>query len=163
MKRHRGPNVGKKVGGALYLHRSALRKMPLEYRANVKKASELAGVSAFNVIKFKADTISLLLYEDFDSASFPALLEAHTIDLSEESVTRSIYRGSDNPPILHRKELLLLPDDPRREMFASLTKSLEALGLFENTSDIGHRRQWENRLRSAKVTVNGCAVSLSGE
>jgi DNA phosphorothioation-associated putative methyltransferase len=137
--------------------------MPLECRANVRKASELAGVSAFNVIKFKADTISLLLYEDFDSSAFPALLEAHTIKLSQESVSQSSYRSSDNPPILHRKELLLLPNDPRRARFASLTNSLEALGLFNKTNGIGRRRQWENRLRSAKVTVNGSTVSMAGD
>jgi DNA phosphorothioation-associated putative methyltransferase len=139
------------------------KKMPVECRANVRKASELAGVRAFNVIKFKADTISLLLYEDFDSAPFPALLEAHTISLSKKSVSRSTYRSSDNPPILHRKELLLLPEDPRRSRFASLTNSLEALGLFNKTSDIGRRRQWENRLRSAKVTVNGSTASVISE
>jgi hypothetical protein len=54
-----------------------------------RTASELAGVSEFNVIKLKGETISLLLYEDFDSASFPALLEAHTINLSGRSVSRS--------------------------------------------------------------------------
>ena len=122
--------------------------MPPECRAKVREASGIAGANAFNVVKFQDDKISLLLYEDFDSAAFPALLEAHTINLSKGSVTRSVYRGSDNPPILHRKELLLLPNDPRRDMFASLTKSLEELGLFENTSDIGHcqRPIWKTQV-----------------
>src|SRR5262245_46344450 len=87
-------NVGKRVGGALYLHKSALKAVSAECRANVKRAQTLAGTSSFNVIKVRGKRISLLLYEDFDASAFPALLEAHTVDLSQGSVSRSSHRTS---------------------------------------------------------------------
>ncbi|TVQ96446.1 MAG: hypothetical protein EA399_15865, partial [Desulfovibrionales bacterium] len=60
-----------------------------------------------------------------------------------------------NPPILHRKELLLPLDDPRREEFARLTEALEADGLFKNTKRIGYRRQWEVLLAEKGWSIAG--------
>jgi len=48
-----------------------------------------------------------------------------------------------NPPILHRKETFLPPDDPRRERFARLTRQEEKYGLYAETSTIGTREGWQ--------------------
>jgi hypothetical protein len=63
------------------------------------------------------------------------------------------YRGRSNPPILHRKELLLAPTDPRRNGFAALTRDAEELGLFQEAHKAGTRERWEARLRGARVGV----------
>ena len=150
--------VGKQVGGALYLHVTAARHTTSDYQRAVERAARIAGIvdSAFNVVKIQGkppERVSLLAYEDFDTNPFPALLDSWTVDLSAKRCVRRTYRKSRNPPILHRKELLLASDDPRRAAFARLTDELERRGLFENPNSIGFRLQWERRLAAAKVSV----------
>ena len=155
---------GKQVGGALYLHVSALEGASETRRRAVDRAAHLAGIadSAFNVVKIQGKSptrVSLLAYEDFDQNPFPALLEGWTVDLKEKRSVRRSYRNSGNPPILHRKELLLAADDPRRDTFARLTDELERRGLFEKPHLIGFRRQWERRLADAGICVRGHLVT----
>jgi hypothetical protein len=49
------------------------------------------------------------------------------------------HAASANPPVLHRKEAFLLPDDPRRSKFERLTAQEEQAGLLEGTATIGTR------------------------
>jgi DNA phosphorothioation-associated putative methyltransferase len=153
-------NIGKKVGGALYLHMSALAETKPEYQWLVKKAQEIASIADcdFNVVKLQRDKVSLLLYEKFSESAFPALLDAHTVDLKKQKASRTNYRNSENPPILHRKELLLPHGDTRRPEFEALTKSLEQLGLFDDNKSIGRRRQWTQRLDEAGIKVVGTKI-----
>ena len=65
------------------------------------------------------------------------------------------YTRQPNPPILHRKELLLPLDDPRRDEFAHLTEVLEADGLFQDSRRIGYRRQWEALLAEKGWSITG--------
>lgn len=155
---------GKQVGGALYLHVSAMEGASATRKRAVDQAAQLAGIAdgAFNVVKIQGKPptrVSLLAYEDFDQNPFPALLEGWTVDLKEKRSVRRSYRNSANPPILHRKELLLTRDDPRRDTFARLTGELERRGLFENPHLIGFRRQWERRLADASISVRGHFVA----
>lgn len=155
---------GKQVGGALYLHVSALDGASATRKRAVDQAARLAGLAngAFNVVKVQGKPptrVSLLAYEDFDENPFPALLEGWTVDLKQQRSVRRSYRNSGNPPILHRKELLLAGDDPRRDTFARLTGELERRGLFENPHLIGFRRQWERRLADANIIVRGHFVA----
>ena len=155
---------GKQVGGVLYLHVSALEGVSATRKRAVDRAAQLAGIAsgAFNVVKIQGTPpirVSLLAYEDFDQNPFPALLEGWTVDLKAERSVRRNYRNSGNPPILHRKELLLAADDSRRAAFARLTAELERRGLFEDPHLIGFRRQWERRLADAKVSVSGHFVA----
>ena len=155
--------VGKRVGGARYYHESAICWTSTESQKAIQEATRIARVrpGAFNVVKIEgepAKRISLLAYEDFDASAFPALLDSWTIDLKESRFARRTYRTSRNPPILHRKELLLASEDPRRENFARLTKELERRNLFEKANSIGFRRQWETRLAKAGIVVEGHEV-----
>ena len=120
---------------------------------------------AFNVVKIEGEPprrVSLLAYEDFDANAFPVLLDSWTIDLRESRCGHRTYRTSANPPILHRKELLLAPHDPRRQIFAQLTKDLERRNLFEKAHSIGFRRQWERRLAGAGIVVEDQTVQERG-
>ena len=155
--------VGKRVGGACYYHKSAVCWAGSASQKAIKEATRIARVrpDAFNVVKIQGEPpkrISLLTYEDFDAKAFPALLDSWTIELNESRCAHRTYRTWTNPPILHRKELLLVPDDPRRQTFAELTKELERRSLFEKASSIGFRRQWEKRLAGAGIVVEDHTV-----
>lgn len=155
--------VGKTVGGARYYHESSIRSSDPNSQKAVQAAARIACIrpDAFNVVKIEGEPprrVSLLAYEDFDTNAFPALLDAWTIDLNEPRCSHRTYRSSANPPILHRKELLLAPGDPRCQSFAELTRELERRGLFENANSIGFRRRWEKRLAAAGIVVEGHTV-----
>ena len=155
--------VGKRVGGARYYHTTAVPWSGPKNEKAIEAAAQIARLrsDAFNVVKIEGEPprrVSLLAYEDFDASPFPTLLDSWTVDLSEPRCAHRTYRTSANPPILHRKELLLAPDDPRRERFANLTKELERRSLFKKANSIGFRRQWEKRLAGAGIVVEGHTV-----
>ena len=155
--------VGKRVGGARYYHKSAIRWSDPKSQKAIEAATRIARLrpDAFNVVKIEGEPpkrVSLLAYEGFDANAFPALLDSWTIDLNEPRCAHRTYRASANPPILHRKELLLTPDDPRRQSFAELTRELERRNLFEKANLIGFRRQWEKRLAGASIVVEDHTV-----
>jgi DNA phosphorothioation-associated putative methyltransferase len=144
--------VGKRVGGSRYIHSSALDEAT---GAVVEQAAAMAGGFEWNVAKVAPDAVSLLLYEDFDAVGFPALLASLRVNLSTGRISATDYRRRDNPPILHRKEMLLPPDDPRRPKFAALTRLAEEHGLFAEPTKIGTRRQWFELLASKGLRVEG--------
>ncbi|MBY0332885.1 MAG: DNA phosphorothioation-associated putative methyltransferase [Acetobacteraceae bacterium] len=149
------PVGGKRVGGAVYLHTSALDD---ETRLVVERAVALADGFEWNVAKLAPGSVSLLLYEDFDAAAFPALLASLKVDLETGKSAATDYRKRENPPILHRKETLLPADDPRRPRFAALTRSAEEHGLFAEPTKIGTRRQWTDLLASKGLRVEGHSI-----
>ena len=130
--------VGKYVKGAIYLHVSALAEASQAIRDRVQRAVLASGCSDWNVAKVEAEAVSLLTYEAFDEAAFPALLAAVRLNLSGAIVTRIDYRKRANPPILHRKEILLRSDDPRRPAFAALTRLAEEHKLFNRAAPHWH-------------------------
>jgi DNA phosphorothioation-associated putative methyltransferase len=152
VRRQPGRAVGKRVGGSLYIHASALDEATT---AAVGQAAALAEGFEWNVAKVSPGAVSLLLYEDFDAVGFPALLASLKVDLSTGRISSTDYRRRDNPPILHRKEMLLPPDDPRRPKFAALTRSAEEHGLFAEPTKIGTRRKWFGLLASKGLRVEG--------
>src|SRR5262249_55886788 len=87
----------------------------------------------FNVIKFdeEARKISLLLYENFFDNPFPTLQRSYVVDVVSGRVKQLHFDVSKNPPILHRKELLLPSDHPDVPRFAALTQHLKSLGFFK--------------------------------
>jgi hypothetical protein len=93
----------------------------------------------FNVVKVRTDEprLSFLSYPSFFDLAHPSLEEAVAIDLCSGRSLRTAYRDSLNPPILHRKELLLAPDHPRLRDFAELSAAEELAGLYSNTAVIG--------------------------
>ncbi len=67
----------------------------------------------------------------------------------------NIDTNSLNPPILHRKELLLPVSHPHRAEFEALTQSAEDIGLFDDSSRIGYQRQWQHLVRESGYQVVG--------
>src|SRR5690606_32435316 len=90
-----------------------------------------------NVAKFNTRTgrVSLLSYPDFFDSAFPVLAASWAFPAGSSTPTwHRTYGDSLNPPILHRKELLLPPTHPQNASWARTTEIAESLGLFEDVS-----------------------------
>lgn len=150
--------IGKRVSGRLYVHRLAVPCLegPLVEMVSAALAACPPAAGA-NVLKIDeaAQLVSALEYPGFFETPFPALLQAWHIRLGDGQVSHRSYAESGNPPILHRKELLLPPDHPRREEFMALTTQAEALGLFEDSHLIGFAQAWESRIARAGYYLCG--------
>jgi DNA phosphorothioation-associated putative methyltransferase len=98
--------------------------------------------------------VSLLKYINFDTDPFPCLAESMFVDVGAERFSHRRFAQSKNPPILHKKELLLAKQHPSYKPLEKLTFELESLGLYNNAHTIGHLKQWEDRLSDAGVVVD---------
>lgn len=140
--------VGKRVFDDLYLHVSAIDTVQDEnHKALIAAAFKTipeGKTDSINVIKInlRSGKISLLEYEPFEEAAFPTLLGSWVIEPSSESPSYRTYRTSLNPPILHRKELLVSHLHSDQKEWQRLTREAEDLGLFDNTRTIGFRKNW---------------------
>ena len=113
----------------------------------------------FNVVKLDAGhRISFLLYQDFDVA-FPALLAACSCNLQRREVRPTNYEGRSNPPILHRKELLLPANHPLVPEATKITERLEYHGAFKPTTTIGTRLGWQRRLTELCIDATGNPIA----
>lgn len=153
------PTIGKLVGDNLYIHRQCLTHLPDALREAIAQAQRIAA-DAFELADvFKIGTsnrtVSLLRYPTFFEEPFPALTESWRIHLDGDRVSYRSYAESLNPPILHRKELLLPLDHPNREAFAALTAQAEQLRLFSDNHLIGFKRTWEDKIRAAGYYLDG--------
>lgn len=156
-------SIGKRVGGALYVHQSAMDNLLPEQSRLIAAAADYVPQGNWNVAKIDlADycAVSLLDYEDFAEHAFPALRQSRRVDLKTGVVTVRRYRT--NPPILHRKELLLAPDAPGRDVYVALTRELEQRGLFVDMTRRGRQDAWEAALAEAGIEVRDHHVVASG-
>ncbi len=150
----------KVVGGSTYIHVDNLPAFDNEIVTAVCTAEKLADVrrcDQFNVVRFngRRQSVSLLNYPQFIEEPFPALVESWLISLASETASYRSYSSSQNPPIFHRKELLLGPHHPRYEEFDNLTSNAEALGLFDKPKGIGYQVQWNKLIKDSGFRVEG--------
>ena len=150
--------TGKHLPNAIYLHKTAINTIPdqlIDFLKIIIVRPELKTIP-WNIIKFfKRDyKISLLDYPKFYTEAFPCLACSHSIDLHDLTFKRIQYRQSKNPPILHRKETLLKPNDPLMSEYRKLTNQAENEGLFENNRIIGFKNNWEKILEKKGLMVS---------
>jgi DNA phosphorothioation-associated putative methyltransferase len=147
---------GKVVGEAQYVHKSAISVLADVEKAKLLKCLDLIDATTlWNVVKFdlkEPNKVSLLEYSSFAEDAFPVLLNGTNIDLSSNAIKHRAYSLS-NPPVLHRKELLLPPSDPNREKYVALTEELEELGAFINISELGTKQRWLKRLEELGIEI----------
>lgn len=151
--RLRSTGRGKHIGTYSYYHTSLTDRCPGVTTSLLAICDRLnTRPVRYNVVKLNNQSrVSFLDYEDF-STPFPALLSALTCDLEGMTARRTIYGSSGNPPVLHRKELLLPSDDPIVPGAVRLTAFLESRGAFTDARRIGTRLFWENRLAALGLT-----------
>ena len=153
--------LGKIVGGAQYIHKSAIRQLDDEKVSIVLGAEKMCHETFFwNVVKIDltgSNRITLLEYSDFEEDAFPILLSSLNINIANGDVKFRQY-SSSNPPILHRKELLVEKSFPGYQTFVALTDELEELGAFENIVELGTKQRWDQALRQLGVEIQGHTI-----
>ena len=149
---------GKSLPTAFYLHRQTPVCQAGDLAVLLSAIAKANAIDEeFNIVKFRTDAprVSFLAYPEFDREAHPALKKAVAIDLTSGRSYATSYRDNLNPPILHRKELLLAPPHPSIPVFAALSAAEERAGLYENVSTIGFRLNWERLLRRQGVVIEG--------
>lgn len=140
--------VGKHLPDAIYIHKDAFSAIPealAQFIPAVAKAVKLNDNNWDLVKLFKKEfRLSLLHYPDFYSESYPVLKQSLNVNLSKLSQKITNYEASENPPILHRKETMVLLENSYYEHFVILTQEGENAGLYENSRLIGFKQSWEN-------------------
>lgn len=160
--------VGKKVFDDLYLHTSSVDAIEDEaQRSLIARALNLLPNDCrekINVIKLNTNSgrISLLEYINFDADPFPTLGDSWLIEPTSTTPIFRTYRASLNPPILHRKELLVGSTYPNRDKWCSTTDEATAIGLFENTKIIGFKKNWERLIAGKGYSLIGSIFSPIG-
>jgi DNA phosphorothioation-associated putative methyltransferase len=150
--------AGKLTPTALYVHRSALLRLPRLLRLYEGCARVLTGtVDGANIIKLSVSEpqVSYLAYPAFDRDAHPALSAAVTVNLGKLTVTLRDYSRSENPPVIHRKEEFVAAGHPRRALWEKLTRAEMRAGLYEHPERIGTLQGWQDTLTAAGVTVRG--------
>lgn len=136
----------KELPEAVYLHRETLQQTcpPLsEFVCAVAQALKLADEEWHLVKLSKRDfRLSLLSYPTFFVEAYPSLAQSVTVDLAKLKQTVTRYEEHDNPPILHRKETMLVPDHPMAEQCRQITEEGELAGLYEQPRMIGFKQSW---------------------
>ena len=110
----RRSTVGKLLPNALYIHRTAMEALDPLLRVYEGCARAYLGeIEGANLIKLHRHSgkVSYLVYPDFDADPHPALARCLKLSLRTRQLECSDYAASPNPPVLHRKETFLLPDD----------------------------------------------------
>lgn len=146
--------VGKRVVDFLYVHLCALALLPSDQQRAIEDALRQVPTDHPcypNVAKLNVRTgaVSLLDYPCFTEDAFPELNASWAFGSGTGSTP--VLRQYDlvlNPPILHRKELLVPPDHPGRADWEELTRTAESLGLFDDTKVIGFRLNWDRLVAS---------------
>lgn len=147
-------SVGKKLPDALYVHYSAEEQLPAVLRLLLFAGRQVVGDVEYNVAKISSDgrSISFLSYTDFEDDPHPTLQYSVRVYLPRAEYTIRNYSNSDNPPILHRKELLVDSMHPMYRVFRELSEEEEKLGLL-GRPNIGTRLGWAAVLAETAVEI----------
>ncbi len=154
--------IGKKVLDDLYIHADYLDHLSFgeSFSTLVRVGRSLMSsedLACSNVVKLNLhkQRLSFLQYLDFDDDPFPSLNGSWVVDPLKQSVTYRSYSSSLNPPILHRKELLVGMDHPKRTEWETITKTAEDLGLFSSSSPIGFKENWTRLIADKGFRLQG--------
>jgi DNA phosphorothioation-associated putative methyltransferase len=149
--------VGKRTPTALYVHEDAAHLLPPVLRVLEGCGQTLVGtVPGANVIKLHRaqPVVSYLSYPDFGHRPHPTLSTALTVDLRTRTIDLRDYRHSPDPPLLHRTEEFLSPDDPRRSSLSAITKAEIDAGLYRFPERIGTVNGWLQVCEECNWTAN---------
>jgi DNA phosphorothioation-associated putative methyltransferase len=156
---------GKRVGDHVYMHVLLVAEQdePVRRLAEIATGIAEAETAAWSVVRIARSRpeIALLDYPDFFTEAFPTLRASRIVDLVRERATVREFSGHANPPILHRKELLLPSAHPARNAFAALTNDLEDYGAFDQPANlIGRKVYWQQALASLGLRIRDHSVSV---
>ena len=152
--------VGKRVAKRTYAHVSLIGELAEDDRRRIDEAIQISGLKAgehFHIARLdlEHDEVALLSYPTFFDELYPSLLASWRVHLPTKSVRFRDYSSSLNPPILHRKELMLPSCHPDQERLQQTTRLAESIGLFDDPVRIGFRSQWNELVASKGYMVVG--------
>lgn len=145
-------SIGKEIGDNIYVHLTTVDSLSQEFQTLVSRALALLPREMSerpNVAKVdrQKKRVSLLEYSHFNDDLFPVLKNSWTMSSANAlELNFRTYEQSANPPILHRKELLVSSEHPQYSDWKQTTKLCENLGLFENSKSIGFLLNWERAI-----------------
>ena len=151
-------DCGKHLPDSIYIHGSAIGAIPNQLAKTTISIAQALKIkdASWNIVKYyKRDfKLSLLHYPAFDQSPYPSLHRSFTIDLEKLTMRESNYVNSENPPILHRKETLVMPDYKFYSQFKKATEAGEKIGLYAKPSAIGFKKQWEQLITKSGYSMN---------
>ncbi|MFW7382188.1 MAG: DNA phosphorothioation-associated putative methyltransferase [Oligoflexus sp.] len=144
--------IGKHLPDSIYLHKDALCRIPASLNRFLEEVTaqlELKDPN-WNVLKIHKFVfkITLLYYPSFFEDAYPTLEKSVTVDLTSGKMRELSFKSSFNPPILHRKELFVPNDHPYYLEFSEITQEGVNAGLYEDTKNIGFKKNWEHLIQS---------------
>jgi DNA phosphorothioation-associated putative methyltransferase len=150
----------KELPEALYLHKETLAQTHKQLAKVVDAIATALKIApeTWNIIKLSKTQfqLSFLNYADFFEMPYPELSQSISVDLARLSHKVLRYDTGENPPILHRKELLLMPEHPCYQVYQEVTQEAELAGLYENPHLIGFRDSWLRLIeRKGYVLMDG--------
>ena len=154
--------IGKGLPKAFYLHESALSALDDRLQALEQHTRRILPQGLpFTLVKFHFDQpkISYLYYPDFDTDPHPLLRASTIVDWQADTLETRDYSDAPNPPLLHRKETFVAPDYPHYPRFAHLTQQQVAMGLLDNSREIGTHLNWERRLSQQGLEIHNHALA----
>ncbi|MDW8413811.1 MAG: DNA phosphorothioation-associated putative methyltransferase [Acidobacteriota bacterium] len=156
----RSSPVGKLLPDALYIHISALSHLHTALQTLERQARRYIQnpeIEKATVIKFHLNQakISYLFYPEFDVNAHPTLERSIQVNWATGQVVYKDYSSSHNPPVLHRKEMLVTPEYPFYEIFAQLSRQEEEAGLLNETHLIGTLNNWKLKLQNLGIKIEG--------
>lgn len=149
---------GKLTATALYVHRSAVSKIPVVLRLYEHCGFIAAGrPEAWNILKLdhRGRRVSWSSYPQFERSPHPTLDSTYAVDMSSLEATFQRFGDRSNRPLLHRKEEFLDPMDPAAVKYRRLTAAEVRAGLYSNPTIIGLEIGWESELQRCGVELRG--------
>lgn len=117
---------GKMTATALYVHKRAVREMPVVLKLYEHCGFVAAGrPEGWNILKLehRGRRVSWSSYPDFDVDPHPTLDWTYGVEMSSLESALQRFGDRNNRPILHRKEEFLAPQDPDIEKYRRLTQA----------------------------------------
>lgn len=143
------------IRGKTYLHESIMSILESDLRSKIESSITLLPSDyKWNIIRLENNKITFLYYPNFESDPHPSLQYSITINLKIKQ-TKQYTASKTNPPILHRKETFIDPNDKNYEKFSKLTQQEEKAGLLDPkiSHRIGFKKYWDELLDKKGLTI----------
>ncbi|MDC3169420.1 DNA phosphorothioation-associated putative methyltransferase [Paracoccaceae bacterium] len=122
--------------------------------ALILKFKEHHASENFNIIKFKDKAnVSFLNYKQLGVTEFPELIRSFKYNSKLEKFKKSDFSKRASPLILHRQEVILGDAHDKFHKMERLTTLLAGIGAFDESSVIGSKKIWVERLSELNVKV----------
>lgn len=146
--------VGKKIGGRVYLHKSALKLIPKDIQTWIKdQIKDHLGTVEYDIVSFDANgNLSLMQAYGWDTIDEPLIIRAIKIG-NDGKIKVTDYSNRDNVPIYHHKWMFVSPDykgfdvteSKRRSIFWQSHPVVQRLKKDDPSfkSKIGYSKYWD--------------------